>query len=247
MSNNIPKVIHYFWFGGNPLPELAEKCIASWEKCLPDYEIKRWDESNFDINSIAYTKEAYEAGKYAFVSDYARLEVLYNEGGVYFDTDVEVIKSLDDILEKGAFMGLEITEDDGVAIASGLGMAAPAKLPAYKKLVESYEKDHFLDKDGKHNLSTIVTRVTDLLESDGFVAKNEIQTVGDITIYPTEYFCPKNFATGKVSITENTYSIHWYDASWQPLVSRVYYAVSRSMPSGVRKVLKKVVKKVKNV
>lgn len=243
--DNIPKVIHYFWFGGNPLPELAETCIASWENYLPDYEIKRWDESNFDVNAILYTKQAYEAGKYAFVSDYARLKVLYDEGGVYFDTDVEVLRSIDDILENGAFMSLEAMEDGGVGINPGNGIAAPAGLPTYKRLVESYEKDAFLDENGKHNLSTIVTRVTNLLEEDGFVAKNEIQKVGDITIYPTDYFCPKNFATGKVTITKNTYSIHWYDASWQPLSSRVFYAVSRRMPAPLRKQMKKAMRRIK--
>lgn len=244
-KNNIPKVIHYFWFGRNPLPPLAEKCIASWKKYLPDYEIKEWNEDNFDVNSIAYTKQAYEAGKYAFVSDYARLKILYEQGGVYFDTDVEVIKSFDSILEVGAFMGLETTEDGSVAVASGLGMAAPAKLTAYKKLVESYEKDNFIDQKGRYNLETIVTRVTGLLKNDGFEAKNVIQKCGDIIIYPTEYFCPKNFATGKLSITENTYSIHWYDASWQPLSSRVYYAISRHLPTPLRRNLKSILKRLK--
>lgn len=107
MENRIPKVIHYCWFGGNPLPSLAEKCIASWRKYLPDYEIKRWDESNFDVNIIPYTKQAYEAKKYAFVSDYARFWILYNYGGLYFDTDVEVIRSMDDIIAAGPFMGCE--------------------------------------------------------------------------------------------------------------------------------------------
>ena len=103
----IPRTIHYCWFGGKPLPRDAEKYILSWKKYLPDYEIKRWDESNFDVNSIPYIKEAYAAGKYAFVSDYARLKILYEHGGIYFDTDVEVIKPLDDILSKGGFMGFE--------------------------------------------------------------------------------------------------------------------------------------------
>ena len=103
----IPKIIHYCWFGGKPLPEEAKKCIDSWKKYLPDYEIKEWNESNFDINSIAYTAEAYEARKYAFVSDYARYKILYEHGGIYFDTDVEVIAPMDDLLAKGPFMGQE--------------------------------------------------------------------------------------------------------------------------------------------
>ena len=103
----IPKIIHYCWFGGNPLPELAIKCIESWKKYLPDYEIKEWNESNFDINCCAYVREAYEAKKWAFVSDYARFWILYQHGGLYFDTDVELIKSIDDLIVKGAFMGCE--------------------------------------------------------------------------------------------------------------------------------------------
>ena len=109
----IPKIIHYCWFGGNPLPELAMKCIESWRTYFPDYEIKEWNEDNFDVNIIPYTKEAYENKKYAFVSDYARFWILYNHGGIYFDTDVEVIKKMDDIIEKGSFMGCEkkVTKD----------------------------------------------------------------------------------------------------------------------------------------
>ena len=101
----IPNTIHYCWFGGNPLPPLAEKCIASWKKYLPNYDIKRWDESNFDVNSIPYTKQAFAAGKYAFVSDYARFWILYNYGGIYFDTDVELINNMDGIIASGPFMG----------------------------------------------------------------------------------------------------------------------------------------------
>ena len=246
-QNSIPKVIHYFWFGRSPLPPLAEKCIASWKKHLPDYEIKEWNEDSFDVNSILYTKQAYEAGKYAFVSDYARLKVLHDEGGIYFDTDVEVIKSIDGILEEGAFMSLETTEDYKVAINPGNGIAAPVGLPIYKKLIESYENGTFIDENGRHNLATIVTRVTDLLEDDGFVAKNEIQKVGSVTIYPTEYFCPKNFNTGKVTITDKTYSIHWYDASWQPLSSRIFYAVARPLPAPIRKIMKSILKKIKSL
>ena len=111
MKNMIPKIIHYCWFGGNPLPPLALECIASWRRFLPDYEIKQWDESNFDVNMIPYTAEAYKQKKYAFVSDYARFWIIFNYGGLYFDTDVEVIKPLDDIIGKGNFMGFEVDPD----------------------------------------------------------------------------------------------------------------------------------------
>ena len=121
----IPKVIHYCWFGGNPLPPLALKCIESWKTFLPGYEIKEWNESNFDVNSIAYTREAYEARKYAFVSDYARFHILYHHGGLYFDTDVELIRPIDDIVARGAFMGCECEAKPGAtapAVAPGLGL-----------------------------------------------------------------------------------------------------------------------------
>ena len=120
----IPKVIHYCWFGRNPLPDSALKCIESWKKYLPDYEIVQWNEDNFDVNSIPYVAEAYAARKYAFVSDYARFYVLYNQGGVYFDTDVEAVAPLDDILEKGPYMGMERALSGEMAVNPGLGFAA---------------------------------------------------------------------------------------------------------------------------
>lgn len=123
----IPHVIHYCWFGGKPLPKSALKCISSWKKYFPDWEIKQWNEENFDINSIPYTREAAERGKWAFVSDYARFWILYHHGGVYFDTDVEVIRPMDDIIEGGAFMGFE-KDCNSIGIAAGLGMGANKKL-----------------------------------------------------------------------------------------------------------------------
>ena len=114
MEKQIPKVIHYCWFGGNPLPELAKKCIASWRKYLPDYEIKEWNEQNFDVNQVMFTEEAYKLKNYAYVSDYVRFWVLYHYGGIYFDTDVEVIRPLDDIIARGSFLGFEC--QDGAPI-----------------------------------------------------------------------------------------------------------------------------------
>ena len=125
---DIPKIIHYCWFGGKPLPKSAIKCINSWKKFFPDYEIKEWNESNFDVNMIPYTKEAYAAKKYAFVSDFARFWVPHEYGGIYFDTDVEVIRPMDDIIARGAYLGME----NRTAINPGLGMAAPAGHPFYK-------------------------------------------------------------------------------------------------------------------
>lgn len=209
----IPKIIHYCWFGGNPLPKSAQKCIRSWKKYFPDYEIKEWNEQNFDVNSILYTQQAYERKKYAFVSDYARFHILYQYGGLYFDTDVEVIKPMEDLLDKGAFMGIE-KDADKVGVAAGLGLAAEPNMPIYKEIVDHYHQVPFVDEDGNQIPGTVVKHVTDVLIQKGFVLKDEIQHVADIWIYPNEYFNPLEDATGKLTITSNTRSIHWYSKTW---------------------------------
>lgn len=211
----IPKKIHYCWFGGKPLDKMGQKCLASWKKYFPDYEIIEWNESNFDVNCCQYVKEAYEAKKYAFVSDYARYKILYEQGGVYFDTDVEVIKPFDDILEKGAFFGCENPNlNSGMATNPGLGCAVAPGLGFYKEVLDDYEKSSFYSEDGSMNLYTIVQRTTDLLRKHGLQDTMEIQYVADIYIYPAEYFCPINIMTKSLIITENTYAIHHYAGSW---------------------------------
>ncbi len=242
----IPKTIHYFWFGPRPLPELAKRCIDSWRRYMPDYEIKLWNEDNFDVNMALYSKQAYAEKKYAFVSDYARLKILHEYGGIYLDTDVELIRSLEDIVQNGGYMGLEPQEDGGVAIATGLGMACVAGADLYKKLIASYESDRFILENGRQNLSTIVTRVTRTLQEDGFINSDTLQEIAGITVYPTDYFCPKNFTTGKLNVTANTYSIHWYDASWHPLSSRIFYALFRTSPAPLRRFAKNLVRKIKS-
>ena len=216
----IPKVIHYCWFGGNPLPESAKKCINSWKKFLPDYEIKEWNESNFDVNSIAYTRDAYAAKKYAFVSDYARFVVLEREGGLYFDTDVEVIKPMDDIVKKGAFFGIEVDGDEKnskmPAVAPGLCLGAEAHMPFYVQICKGFEALNFYTEDGKLNPFTMIPMVTKMLVDLGMQAHNRVQEVGVFTLYPAEYFNPLESTTGRLKVTENTRSIHWYMASWLP-------------------------------
>lgn len=209
--NDIIKKIHYCWFGGNELPESAVKCIRSWEKFFPDFEIIQWNEDNFDVCICRYTREAYEKKKWAFVSDYARFKILYENGGLYFDTDVEVIKNMDDILERGSFMGCE-----GKSANAGLGLYAVPGLKLYAAILEYYEKESFLLKDGSPNLKTVVTRVTEILEQHGFDKKrgHEIQDVEGVYIYPPDYFCPMDYKTRKLNITENTRSIHHYNNSW---------------------------------
>jgi hypothetical protein len=232
----IPKVIHYIWFGGNPLPPLAEQCIASWKRCMPDYEIKRWDENNFDVCACDYTSEAYEHGKWAFVSDYARFQILYEEGGVYLDTDVELIKPLDDILEQGPYMGFETDPAPGVngTVAPGLGLAANPGLGLYKTIIDSYKGDHFVKPNGVFDQTTIVVRTTDILRGLGMREVSGIQEVAGVRLYPKEYFCPQDFLTKETHITENTHSIHHYDASWAGPVTRFKHKVMRAVgPKGV--------------
>ena len=224
----IPKVIHYCWFGRNPLPESAQKCIASWRKFFPDYEIKEWNEDNFDVNIIPYTREAYEAKKYAFVSDFARFWILYNFGGLYFDTDVEVIKSMDDIIERGSFMGIEVPAKEGSnsQINPGLGLGALPNLDLYKTLLNKYATLSFRNDDGSLNQKTIVAYTTETLKELGLQLTEGIQQVASIYIYPTDYFNPLDSLTGRLKITENTRSIHWYMNSWSD-TSKFYKWLSK--------------------
>lgn len=214
----IPKIIHYCWFGGNPLPEDAQRCIASWRRFMPDYEIKEWNEHNFDVRFNTYCAQAYDAKKYAFVSDFARLWILYHEGGVYFDTDVEVIKSLDAIIAKGAFMGCETSPTEKqklITVNPGLGIAAEAGLPIYKELIEQYNQRSFIQEDGSMDLKTIVTTTTELLARHGLTISPDVQQIAGITIYPKDYFCPIGI-DGKMEMTERTHTIHHYAQSWMP-------------------------------
>jgi hypothetical protein len=207
------KIIHYFWFGGNPLPPKTLKCIESWKKFFPDFEIKLWDESNFDINCNQYVREAYNAKKWAFVSDYARFNILEKYGGMYFDTDVEVIRPFDDLLENDAFAGFETSE----YIAPGLVLWS--KNPNHPLITEArkyYDNARFLDDSGERIKINVCGIFTSILKSHGFEQNNQLQTVCGMTLYPTDYFNPFDDATGLLHKTENTYSIHWYDKSWMP-------------------------------
>lgn len=207
----IPKKIHYCWFGGNPLPEMAQKCIASWKKYCPDYEIVQWNEHNFDVEGIPYIKEAHDAKKWAFVSDYARFKILYEQGGVYLDTDVELLRSLDDLLEQGGFMASETKNCD---VATGLGIAAPKGLPLYREILDDYEQSRFLQEDGSYDMTTVVKRITRILDRHGLEHVDKLQRIAGIVIYPKEYFCPLDYHTRKIHRTRNTYAIHYYADSW---------------------------------
>ena len=225
MSDNcIPKIIHYCWFGGNSLPELAQKCIESWKKYCPDYEIKRWDETNFDLDCCDYVREAYQEKKWAFVSDYARFKILYENGGVYFDTDVELIRPINDIVAKGSFMGLEKSEE--IYVATGLGLAANAGSSLLEEILDDYNHSHF-EKNAIGTYETVVTRVTNIVLKHGNIQPDEMSDVAGIRIYPAEYFCPLDFYTGKMEITSNTHSIHHYTASWYNKTQKRILSIQR--------------------
>ena len=206
----IPKKIHYIWLGGNPLPRITEKCISSWKKYCPDYEIIRWDESNLNIDCCEYCRQAYDAKKYAFASDVLRFEVLSKEGGIYLDTDVELLKPIDELLQNNCFMGFE-TQDK---IAPGLILGSVSNCKTIEDIYELYKNDKFIKEDGSLNLTTICTRTTEYLLDKGLVLDNSKQVIDEVTIFPTEYFCPLSPITNKRNITENTYAIHWYYSSW---------------------------------
>ena len=214
------------------MPPLAVKCIASWRKYLPDYEIREWNESNFDVNIVPYTREAYGAKKYAFVSDYARFWVLYRYGGLYFDTDVEVLRPLDDIVARGPFMGCE---RDAVlqsgkdrmgatapAVAPGLGLGVNPGLGLYRELLDMYAGLHFVNANGSLNQKTVVQYTTEVLCRHGLRNTSEVQECAGVWIYPKEYFCPIDYKSGVCTMTDNTYSIHHYSASWHSRGQKIY-------------------------
>lgn len=217
----IPKIIHYCWFGRKPLPELAIKCIASWKKFFPDYEIKEWNEDNFDVNQIPYTKQAYKCKKYAFVSDFARFWILYNYGGIYFDTDVEVIKPMDDIIAQAPYMGVEIdlnlSDKNSISnsVNPGLGIAAPKAHYFYKKMIDLYEGLSFDMTKKDYALKTVTQYTSEMLLSMGWKPEIGVITkVGDITIFPKFYFNPFSWKNYRIEGTDVAYSIHHYASSW---------------------------------
>ena len=213
----IPKKIHYCWFGKGKMPELALKCIESWRVNLPDYELKEWNENSFDINSNFYVKEAYESRKFAFVTDYVRLYALYKEGGIYMDTDVEVLKNLDPFLDLPAFSGFE----DNVHIPTGIMAAEKGSVWAGWQL-KYYDDRHFLLPDGTLDLTTNVEIIGRLMGEKGFILRNGLYNFQNIiTIFPRDYFCPKSHTTGKIELTQNTYTIHHFAGSWKSTSDRL--------------------------
>lgn len=206
----IPKIIHYCWFGKKEMPELVQKCIQSWQKHLPDYKFKLWNEDSFDINSNEWCKEAYKNKKYAFVADYVRLVKLYEEGGIYLDTDEKMEKSISPFVEKDeAFMGFE----DGKVLSMGV-MGFPPKHPLIVELLMYYNQPFSMDII-KQNVSNAVAATNYLIEKHGLKANNSEQMIGNIHIYPRTYFNAMDFF-GNWDRTKNTTTVHLYMGSWLP-------------------------------
>lgn len=209
----IPKIIHYCWFGRNSKSELAEKCIQSWKEKCPDYKIIEWNEDNFDISSCPlYVRQAYEMEKWAFVTDYVRLKVVYDNGGIYFDTDVELKKNLNRLLRYDGFFGFE----DGRCIATGLGFGAVKELPLLQEVMLDYEGITFIRKDGSFDQTPCPERNTKIFLKHGLRQDDSSQMLDqNIRILPSIYMCPIDYVSGKRRKSFKTVSIHWYSASWK--------------------------------
>lgn len=205
----IPKKLHYCWFGGNKKPALVQKCIDSWKRFCPNYEIIEWNETNFDINSNIYIKEAYEAKKWAFVTDYVRLFVLVKYGGVYLDSDVELFSCLDDFLSNVAFTGFESKDSPITAI-----MGCAKNYYLFKELLDYYSDKHFLLEDGTYDIKTNTETITDCFIKKGIKLNGKKQTISDCVIYPEIFFCPCTFGMIFNHYSKKTIASHHFMGSW---------------------------------
>lgn len=208
---SIPKIIHYCWFGEGKKDELAEKCIESWKKYCPEYKIIEWNEKNYDLSINKYAMDAYKEKKWAFVTDFVRLDVVYRYGGIYLDTDVEIIKPLDSLLSFGAFFGVESQD---LNINTGLGFGAQKYNIIVKQIRDIYDNISFYKKNSQLNLIATPIYLTKFFEKFGYIKNNKMQIIENVNILPSDRLSPYNYRTGKAEITKNTLSIHWYNASW---------------------------------
>lgn len=231
----IPKIIHYCWFGKGGMNALAKHCIDTWKKILPDYELRLWNEDNFDVNSTLWTQQAYKEKKYAFVADYVRLHALYTEGGIYMDTDVEVLKSFDRFLDCPAFAGFE----SEAMIQTGV-MGSKKESFWSEKMFSYYKNRPYLRNDGTPEPITNVTIISEMMSKYGFLPNNTFQTCNEILhLYPTDFFCPKDQLTLKVHLTKNTYCIHHFDGSWFSPAVKWKKKLRSLLPTGLYLYLRK--------
>ncbi len=244
MEQRIPKIIHYVWMGKGAKSELFNKCYASWKKYLPEYEIVEWNEDNFDINSNLYVRQAYECKKWAFVSDYVRLYAVYTQGGVYMDTDVEVLQPLDRFLVHGAFSGFESEMD----IPTGI-MAGEKGHPWYKDLLSYYDNRPFINKEGGDmDLTTNVTSITNITcEKYGLIRNGKLQYLhDDVVLYPKSFFCPLDyikFRNSEKKITSETYTIHHFAGSWEN--TKIKYQLLGLLGENIVNFLRNIKRKIK--
>ncbi|MCD2502358.1 glycosyl transferase [Clostridium sp. NSJ-145] len=207
---SIPKIIHYCWFGRGEKNELFYKCLESWKLYCPDYEIIEWNEDNYNIKN-QYVKDAYKEKKWAFVTDYVRLDVVYNNGGIYLDTDVELVKPLDSLINLHAYFGVESQD---LNVNTGLGFGAEKHSSIVKDLRDIYENISFYKGNGELNLTPCTYYSTNYFEKIGYKKNNETQMVQNVKIFSSEILSPYNYKNASMTNSENTISIHWYDASW---------------------------------
>ncbi len=212
----IPKIIHYCWFGKGELPEKAKKCIASWKQFCPDYELIQWSEDNYEIPDIPFLKKAYEDRKWSFVTDYIRLDVVYRMGGVYFDTDVELLKPLDNLLSYRAYFGFEEVN----TVNTGLGFGAEKNCDILREMMGCYYSLPACQSDEEYIQYTCPIVQTPILKKRGLILDGITQMLGDVKIFSPEYLNPRDYLTGQLRKTENSISVHWYDASWQSLADQ---------------------------
>lgn len=243
----IPKKIHYCWFGGKPISEKTKEYIETWKKYCPDYEIIEWNEKNFDVNQNQYCQEAYKAKKWAFVSDYARLKILYEHGGIYMDTDMEIIRPLNDLLQYNWFAGFE-SED---RIQTGI-LGSEIKNKFIKVLLNDYKRRHFISAKSKYDLSTNVQFITKKLKDDYNIQLNNTYQIfgNNYVLLPFDYLCCKNYLAGKICITKNSYAIHHFDGSWINSFGKIKIFIQKLFCDifGIRRLnkLKGIIKNVKN-
>ena len=231
----IPKRIHYCWFGGNPLSELAQKCIESWKKYCPDYEIIEWNESNFDVTEHPFTKSAYEAKAWAFVSDYARLKVVYENGGFYLDTDVELLKSLDSLCENKCYFGIE---QAGNFVATGLGFGGEKNHEVILEMLAEYDDIIFSSEKIKEMTCPVLN--TEVLKKRGFVNEDKCQILDDIVVFSAKFFDPVVPRIKQKLLCDETFSVHHYAASWiqeEKEKNQLFKKLNKFLPFELAKVI----------